>query len=156
MQKLLDTITSWVNPFAAPEDVMSSLSSGTRSSIEVQADLLNAQEQGCKAFTKFIKERLKKKTTGFYEPLPKLKLKTFKSMVVQKKVNTKAGPIQFRADAALFARLAVLAQKRSLDMAQVLSYPLGPLPWSLANPGLSDEDQQSKTPSFARRQCGST
>ena len=77
-------------------------------------------------------------------------------MVVQK-VNTKAGPIQLRADAALFARLAVLAQQRSMDMAQVLSYPgLGPLPWSLANPGLSDEDQQSKTPSFARRQCGSS
>ena len=104
-----------MNPFAAPEDVMSSLSSGIRASIEVQADLLNAQEQGCKAFTKFIKERLKK-TTGFNEPLPKLKLKTFKSMVMQK-VNTKAGPIQLRADAALFARLAVLAQQQSMDMA---------------------------------------
>ena len=33
-----------------------------------------------------------------------------------------------------FARLAVVAQSRSLDMRSVLHYELGPVPWSLATP----------------------
>ena len=39
-----------------------------------------------------------------------------------------------RADRTLFARLAVVAQSRSLDMRSVLHYELGPVPWSLATP----------------------
>ena len=39
-----------------------------------------------------------------------------------------------RADRTLFARLAVVAQSRSLDMRSVLDYELGPVPWSLATP----------------------
>ena len=39
-----------------------------------------------------------------------------------------------RADRTLFARLAVVAQSRSLDMRSVLYYELGPVPWSLATP----------------------
>lgn len=54
-------------------------------------------------------------------------------MTTQKKISTKTGLVQLRADTALFARLAVLAQQRSMDMAEVLTYPLGPLPGSLAN-----------------------
>ena len=53
----------------------------------------------------------------------------------KKKVTTKSGQVQFRSDAALFVRFAVLAQQRSMDMAKALSYPLGPLPWPLANAG---------------------
>ena len=30
--------------------------------------------------------------------------------------------------------MAIIGQKRQLDMKEVLSYPLGPLPMSLANP----------------------
>ena len=39
-----------------------------------------------------------------------------------------------RADRTLFARLAVVAQSRSLDMRSVLHCELGPVPWSLATP----------------------
>ena len=39
-----------------------------------------------------------------------------------------------RADGTLFARLAVVAQSRSLDMRSVLHDELGPVPWSLATP----------------------
>ena len=38
-----------------------------------------------------------------------------------------------KADRNLFARMAVIAQTRSIDMQQVLKHPLGPLPWSLAS-----------------------
>jgi len=37
-------------------------------------------------------------------------------------------------DRAIFSRIIVMAQKDDLYMAEVLSYPLGPLPWALATP----------------------
>ena len=37
-----------------------------------------------------------------------------------------------KADRDLFARLLVVAQTRDRDLRDVLKYPLGPLPWSLA------------------------
>ena len=36
-----------------------------------------------------------------------------------------------KADQNLFSRLAVIGQTRSLDMHEVLSHSLGPVPWSL-------------------------
>ena len=37
-----------------------------------------------------------------------------------------------KADRGLFARMIVMAQNRQMDMGAVLTYALGPLPWSLA------------------------
>ena len=39
-----------------------------------------------------------------------------------------------KADRNLFAKMAIIGQKGQLDMKEELSYPLGPLPMSLANP----------------------
>ena len=36
--------------------------------------------------------------------------------------------------AALFGRMVVMGQSRHSDMKELLRYPLGPLPWSLATP----------------------
>ena len=33
----------------------------------------------------------------------------------------------------LFGHMVVVAQSREIDMKQVLSHPLGPIPWALAN-----------------------
>ena len=63
-----------------------------------------------------------------------MKLKTLQSLTVTRKVKTASGMVQLCADKSLFARLAVLAQNRAMDMRVVMSYPLGPLPWSLASP----------------------
>ena len=38
------------------------------------------------------------------------------------------------SDRYLFAQMSLIAQRRNLDMRIVLTYPLGPLPWSLATP----------------------
>ena len=64
----------------------------------------------------------------------------FRNLNFQKK---KTSPV--RADRTLFARLAVVAQSRSLDMRSVLHYELGPVPWSLATPdgGLSVKTDKS-------------
>ncbi len=38
-----------------------------------------------------------------------------------------------KADRRLFGNMILIAQNRKLEMGEVLCYPLGPLPWSLAN-----------------------
>ena len=38
-----------------------------------------------------------------------------------------------KADRNLFGHMIVVAQSREIDMKQVLSHPLGPIPWALAN-----------------------
>jgi hypothetical protein len=69
-----------------------------------------------------------------FDPIKKLKLSTFSNMNKIKtcKVNSKMIPTQ--ASKELFAKISLVAQIRSLDMRSVFKFPLGPLPWSLADP----------------------
>ena len=54
---------------------------------------------------------------------------------MSKKVELRKGTskeILLKADHTLFAQMIVIAEARQLSMKEVLSHPLGPLPWSLA------------------------
>ena len=39
-----------------------------------------------------------------------------------------------KADRSLFGRIIVMVQRRNLKMDDILSHPLGPLPWALSTP----------------------
>ena len=80
----------------------------------------------------FVEDRLVKNKAKFLDPITKMQLKTFRSVSVKKKVRAGDKIIQIKADKELFARLTLIAQVRSMDMKEVLSYSLGPVPWSLA------------------------
>ena len=72
--------------------------------------------------------------SGFYDPIKKLKLQTFS--VWQKRTVFKAGTnreLVLKADNRVFGQMLLIAQKRKLDMKDVLEYPLGPKPCALAN-----------------------
>ena len=43
-----------------------------------------------------------------------------------------AKEIVLKADRALFAQMIVIGEVRQVSIKEVLSHPLGPLPWSLA------------------------
>ena len=49
------------------------------------------------------------------------------------KVGAKDSLIPPKMDRNLFARMALIGQFRKIDLKEVFKYPLGPLPWSLAN-----------------------
>ena len=126
---------SLINPFRLEDDSLVSISSGTLAPADVAKDLLSANTMGEKAYQEFKSERLEKEPPGakdFHATLKKQKLKTF-TTVCTKKVQSKGKEIILRADRDLFARMIVIAQGRELDMRNVLSHPLGPIPWSLAN-----------------------
>lgn len=128
--ELLDN--DWVNPFENQMQDMVSLSSGISASEDVKNDLLRGQELGSTAYNSFVESRLKE-GKNFYEPLKKMKLKTFSSMREKKKTTRGNVETVLMADHQLFSRMLLLASTRKLDMKDVLKHPLGPLPWALAN-----------------------
>ena len=132
--KLMATIRNWMNPFTPDSQSICSLSSGCQATPEVEHDLLAAHSKGLEACKNFVASHLVEQSTPFFDPSPKMKLRTMKSLTVKKTVKTSNGVIQLRADRSLFARLTIIAQTSSMDMRLVLSFPLGPLPWSLACP----------------------
>ena len=73
-------------------------------------------------------------TSDFFDPLKKTKLKSFKDLRALRKVRNKDLVFPLRMDRDVFARMALLGQFRQIEMKIVFTYPLGPLPWSLADP----------------------
>ena len=132
VKKVFEVIRNWCNPFE-PSTELLNISSGYVASESMKQDLLLAKEKGTTALTAFIEERLVKTSTGFFRTLPKLKLGSFCD--AQKKTSVAAGDrnVIIRADRNLFARLLVIGQSRQMDLKDLLTHELGPLPWSLAS-----------------------
>ena len=84
-------------------------------------------------------------TLDYFDPLKKVKLKSFKDLKAVRKVHNKNLVLPLRMDRDVFARMALLGQFRQIDMKVVFTYPLGPLPWSLADPyGLPRKTSKAK------------
>ena len=125
---------NWTNPFGEPSELIS-LSTGLASPDNISKDLLGAKDKGTVAFKNFCDERLDVSATkGFYDPLKKQRLKTFSDIKVKRSFKTQGRCIIMKADRNLFAKMTLIGQTRKLDMKEVLSYRLGPIPWALANP----------------------
>ena len=99
---------------------------------EVKYDLLNTTEMGQEAMIKFKEDRLSA-TKSLFDPMKKLKLKTFSYMskTVKTTVNNKIIPM--KATRNLFAHITIIMEKRHLDLKTVFCYPRGPFFCSLAD-----------------------
>ena len=90
---------------------------------------------GEQCYATFKDERLKEDPPAkkFQDPMKTKKLKTFSDMCEEeKKVKSNGRVIILKADRSLFGRITVMAQRHSLCMEDILSHPLGPLPWTVA------------------------
>ena len=79
----------------------------------------------------FIKNRLVDETIDFYEPIKRLSLGKFSSLK-KFKVKTYNKVIQFSAQSDIFGKISLIQQNRKINLQEVFSYPLGPIPWTLA------------------------
>ena len=129
VQKVMEVISQWRNPFETADDLVS-LSSGSIASSALKEDLLKAEEKGKSTLVSFVQDRLTSSAVGFFETLPRLKLGKFGE--VKKTVNQGGNSFVLRADRNLFARLLVIGQSRQIDLRDLLTHELGPVPWSLA------------------------
>ena len=135
VEKTVETLENFVNPFDADKERLLCVSSGISASPEVEKDILRTEKVGLEAKETFIKERLQK-GTGFFDPIKKLKLKTFGDMKKRVKLKTSSNKeVQYiqqgnRAFQLLVKSQMLLSDK--LDFAELMSYQLTPVPYSLA------------------------
>ena len=115
-----------------PSGELASLSSGCVLTETIKSDLLAAKEKGTDVLTAFFEDRLLSDSLGFFDPLPKLRLGTFRDAQKKTTVSKEGKAVILRTDRNLFARLLVMGQTRQMDLRQLLIHELRPLPWSLA------------------------
>ena len=104
--------------------------------LDVANDLMRARQVGEKVCQQFKTERIESSTpkTKFHDPLKLNKLKTFASLAKQKTVNSNGRALILKADRSLFGRMMITDQRRKIEVRELLSHSLGPLPWALATP----------------------
>ena len=103
VQAVLDVLSSWRNPFIGDaSDSLTNISSGITAPDEVAHDLCHAQEIGEQRLQQFMESCLLKCTTSFHDPVPKLKLKTFKCLVKASRMKAKGKEVLVRADRNFF------------------------------------------------------
>ena len=127
--------SQWLDPFSGVQQDLVCLSTGNVAPPKIQQDLLAAEAVGEKAYETFRVERLKSQTakTKFHDTIPKAKLQTFTDLNKKVQVKSKTSKeIILKADRNLFAQMILIAENRKLQMREVLSHPLGPLPWALS------------------------
>ena len=132
VQTVKDTIDSmFINPFE--ECDLISLTSGIAPTEEVTDQLLDAEMLGENAFVKFQQERLESNEVDFFAKLTRLNLGSF-TKLLKKTVKMKNGKeTQFTTQSNIFGKIALIQQFRPLDLKEVFRFPLGPVPWSLAD-----------------------
>ena len=126
---------SWINPFREDLDKLVNLATAAMATTDIANDIVNSSKIGEAAYQEFKINRLEKdeaSRTDFFATMRKSKLKTLCDLHT-KKVKCKGREIVLKADRNLFGHMIVVAQSREIDMKQVLSHPLGPIPWALAN-----------------------
>ena len=55
-------------------------------------------------------------------------------MLKMSKQNVNSTPVAIKADRQIFSHLLVIQEKRETSLKKVMTYELGPVPWSLAMP----------------------
>ena len=122
---------TFINP--AQQSSLITLSSGIIPTEVIRRDLEKAYDKGKSAMDSFIDLRLVNVSKSIYDPLKKLRLGTFANMNKKVKVKVKGREVQFSAQSEIFGKIALIAQSRSADLQEIFKYPLGSVPYALAD-----------------------
>ena len=131
VQSVMDLLKyTFINP--AEESSLISLSGGIIPTEAIRRDLENAYYKGKSAMDTFIDLRLVNMSKSIYEPLKKLRLGTFTNINKKVKVKVKGREVQFSSQSEIFGKTALIAQSRSVDLQEICKYPMGSVPYALA------------------------
>eukprot|EP00058_Branchiostoma_floridae_P019404 XP_002604894.1 hypothetical protein BRAFLDRAFT_77273 [Branchiostoma floridae] len=135
VSSLVDLLNNWINPMSPEEPDLVSVSTGSVAPPDIARDISDAHQMGEDAYLSFRKNRLEQDppTAKFHDKLTKLKLKTFSNISTKTSAKGKTKEVILQADRNLFRHIILVAESRQISMKDVLTHPLGPLPWSLAN-----------------------
>ena len=119
------------NPVSIEDDELVNVVSTAIASPEVKEDIARAKSVGEAQCSEYIDLRLKKKELGGFDAITALKLKTFSSN--SKVARAKSEKTVLKTTARDLARVLIVVKFNNLDFSYVLSFPLSPVPLSLAN-----------------------
>ena len=115
MQSIVEILESnWTNPFSNDPSDLVNISTGAVAPPNICMDLLGAQQNGENAYSLRVKKL--EEGVGFYEPIPKLKVKTFSNPRKAASAKATSKEIVLKADNRLFGHMLLIAQNRKLDM----------------------------------------
>ena len=131
---MIAAFQNFMSPFSVPNvDNLYYISSRRPVSEEIAKDLLTVDTHGINAYKPFVHERLVQKTTSIHSLIKRMKLKTFTSSAMTKSVTRSSKKMkELAAERNVFGQYILLSMKHKLCMDKVMSYPLGPVSWSLA------------------------
>lgn len=133
MHKVLDTITAHMNPFQIEtDDNLYCLSTGKSVPNDIKTNLLNCQELGMRWCQEF-EDGCHHDPARFEKPIPRCKVKNFASIAIKTSVKSNKKVVELQGTRDLFGRLLFLSSKNNLDLNKVFSFPLTPVPLSLAH-----------------------
>ena len=135
VQKLISCFTTDLmsNPFTQETESLFNFATGVVLPTDIADGLVRSTEKGREQMNTFVEKRLNSNQISFWDPITKLKVKTFESTtrkVQVKAVNDKL--VTVGADRELFGRLLIAANVRQINLKEVLCYELSPVPVSLA------------------------
>lgn len=83
----------------------------------------------------FVSSRVQSNDINFWDPIHKLKIKSFSSVATNVTIKSqKEKIVSVNADRKLFGRLLVAEKNRDINLKEVLSYELCSVPIALAHP----------------------
>ncbi|PIK44379.1 hypothetical protein BSL78_18773 [Apostichopus japonicus] len=132
VESIVSIVRNMVNPFDVEGDNLLHLSSGVVASDKVKHDLMQAEEIGVTKFTAFCRNNLQKESTSFYDPIKRCNLATFEAAKKKTMTKVKGKTVTLKADRKLLARLVFIAKVRNIDIQNLMTYCLGPLPLPFA------------------------
>jgi hypothetical protein len=130
---VLTVITSMKDPFMHSE-VLTSISTGVQATEATKENLSSAPSKGEQCLREFVQDRILTKKTPFYKPLQKMKLSTFSTQAAERVVKVSGKEMRIRGDRTFFCKLVFIAKTCDLDLYEVYSHELGPIPWALSTP----------------------
>ena len=136
VQKLISCFTTDLmsNPFTQETESLFNFATGVVLPTDIADGLVRSTEKGREQMNTFVEKRLNSNQISFWDPITKLKVKTFESTtrkVQVEAVNDKL--VTVGADRELFGRLLIAANVRQINLKEVLCYELSPVPFSLAH-----------------------
>ena len=83
----------------------------------------------------FITERLSEESEhSIFDSIKRQKLATFKNLNKKQVTKTKSKTISLQTSKDLFSKVAIISQKRTVDLKRLFAFPLVHLPFSIAEP----------------------
>ena len=131
LQNLVATIQAMVNPFEYKGEDLISISSGCVASKDTRGHLITAYSIGHNGAKSFVEDRITSQTDTIFNSIKINKLNTFSTVGKTAIAMLISETVSIKASSDMCNRLLIIGKSRDIDLEELLSYTLSPLPMYL-------------------------